>query len=195
MTTPTTLRSDRSDETQAPTAERTTETVSATIEIAAPPERVFDAITDPVELAAWFGTAGGYRTSDWSFDLTPGGAWSARTRDDAGREGTLGGELLTVDAPHVLELTWRASWDDRETTVRYDLVPVDIDGTLGTELTVTHTGVVACAGAAAGAEVALDAAWDVVVARLASHIALGARSLTVPGLERPSAWRRRVIHA
>jgi hypothetical protein len=39
--------------------------IKAEIEIAASPERVFRALTDPTELAAWWGDSMMYRTYDW----------------------------------------------------------------------------------------------------------------------------------
>ena len=115
--------------------------VRADVEIAAPPDRVFDALTDPRELAAWWGGDDDYRTTDWTLEPTPGREWSARTIDRHGREGHVGGEILVADAPHRLEYTWRTSWDDGESVVRYDLTPARVDGVPGTRVTVTHTAV------------------------------------------------------
>lgn len=44
------------------------------IEIAASPERVFQALTDPEELKAWWGAEGVYRVTLWTADLRVGGA-------------------------------------------------------------------------------------------------------------------------
>jgi len=116
-------------------------TITTTLDIAAPPERVFAALTDPQELAAWWGSDDTYRTHDWTVDARPAGEWSARTIDPSGSEGSIHGKFTVVDRPSVLESTWRASWDEIEsTTVRYDLEPVMIDDAPGTRLTVTHTG-------------------------------------------------------
>lgn len=122
----------------------TIDVVRTEIEIAAPPERVFRALTDPRELGAWWGD-GTYRTHDWRLDPTPGGAWSARTVDRDGLAGTLAGAVRIADAPRRLEYTWRASADDAESVVRYDLEPVRVDGVPGTRLTVTHVGPTATA--------------------------------------------------
>jgi uncharacterized protein YndB with AHSA1/START domain len=127
--------------------------VTTTIDIAATPERVFEALTDPEELAAWWGSEDTYRTRDWSVDARPGGAWSATTVDSTGREGSLHGECRIVDAPRLLEYGWRASWDDAASVVRYELSPQEVEGVPGTRLTVTHTGpadgLVACTAMAA----------------------------------------------
>ena len=50
--------------------------IKAEIEIAAPPHRVFRSLTDPAELAAWWGSDEMYRTTEWTVDLRPGGRWS-----------------------------------------------------------------------------------------------------------------------
>ena len=131
------------DPADAPHVETDTDggTITTTLDIAAPPERVFAALTDPQELAAWWGSDDTYRTHDWAVDARPAGEWSARTIDPSGSEGSIHGRFTVVDRPSVLESTWHASWDEIDcTTVRYDLEPVIIDDTPGTRLTVTHTG-------------------------------------------------------
>jgi uncharacterized protein YndB with AHSA1/START domain len=145
---------------ETPHAERDTvpdndrDAIETTIDIAASPERVFAALTDPQELAAWWGSDDTYRTRDWHVDARPDGEWSARTIDPSGKEGSIAGKFTIVDRPSVLESTWRASWDEiGTTTVRYDLSPVIVDDTPGTRLTVTHTGFngfTACASMNAG---------------------------------------------
>ncbi len=128
----------------------TRDAVRADIEIAAPPERVFEALTDPAQLAAWWGSAETHRAHDWQADVQPGGRWEARTTDATGREGTLGGEYRVVDPPRVLEHTWEASWDEAPTIVRYELAPARVGGVSGTRVTVTHTGFEGAVGLAFG---------------------------------------------
>jgi len=121
------------------------EAVQATVDIAASPERVFEALTDPSELAAWWGAPDapdGYRTHDWELDARAGGRYRARTTDADGHEGTLEGEVVTAEPPHLLEYTWRASWDDRETRVRYELQPAIVHGRSGTRVVVRHTAAI-----------------------------------------------------
>ena len=111
--------------------------VKAEIEIAAPPERVFQALTNGAELAAWWGSDQMYRTSDWEIDLRPGGQWTSVAVMADGTPMTVGGEYLEVDPPRRLVHTWKPSWDNfLETTVRYDLVPT----ATGTRVLLTHTG-------------------------------------------------------
>jgi len=141
-----------------------TGTIETTVDIAASPERVFAALTDPQELAAWWGSDETYRTSDWRIDVRPAGEWSARTIDSSGNEGSIHGEVIVVDAPRVLECTWHASWDEiASTTVRYELSPAIVRDAPGTRLTVTHTGFngfVACAGTGASYTTALKSVLE-----------------------------------
>ena len=157
--------------------------VRTDVEIAAPPQRVFDALTDPSELAAWWGGDAGYRTTDWRLDPTPGRAWSARTIDRDGREGRLDGEILVADAPHRLEYTWRTSWDDRESVVRYDLAPARVDGIPGTRVTVTHTAV------QGSASVDASLGWRGVIVCLAREAA--AQRYILPSMRSVRPWRGR----
>ena len=52
-------------------------TVVAEIFIAAPPARVFQAITDPNQTPLWWGGRGLYRITEWKADLRVGGKWSS----------------------------------------------------------------------------------------------------------------------
>jgi len=45
--------------------------------IAAPPARVFEAITDPNQVPRWWGQQGMYRITEWKGDVRPGGKWSS----------------------------------------------------------------------------------------------------------------------
>jgi len=51
--------------------------VLAEIFIAAPPERVFQAVTDPNQMPKWWGQEGMYRITECKADLRPGGKWSS----------------------------------------------------------------------------------------------------------------------
>lgn len=142
--------------------------VSATEEIAAPPEEVFEALTDPEALEQWFLAPGAATTHDWELDLAPGGEWRARTVAPDGSEGVMHGEFVTIDAPHTLELTWHTSWEEFvPTTVRYDLEPIWVDGERATRLTVTHVGGVV-AGVWVGA--AAQGSWQNSLLRLGEYL-------------------------
>ena len=128
-----------------------THVVRTVIDIAAPPARVFDALTDPRELAAWWGGAdGAQRVLDCDADPRPGGAWHVRTVGPDGAERETAGEYRVVDAPRRLEHSWRATDDDDASVVRYDLEPLDVGGADGTRLTVTHTAPAALLAAPVG---------------------------------------------
>ncbi len=58
--------------------------VLAEVFIAAPPERVFQAITDPKQMPLWWGQQGLYRVTEWKADLRPGGKWQS---DGVGADG------------------------------------------------------------------------------------------------------------
>src|SRR5262249_52863863 len=58
-----------------PKAEIVGEAIHAEVEIAAPPEKVFQALTDPAQLQAWWGSQEKYKTANWEMDLKPGGRW------------------------------------------------------------------------------------------------------------------------
>ena len=127
--------------------------VRTVVEIAAPPSRVFEALTDPEELAAWWG-GDDARLVDARSEPWPGGAWSVRlvTRDAA--EWSVEGEYRVVDEPRRLEQTWRADDEEGPSVVRYDLEPIELDGAEGTRLAVTHSRpatIAAAARASAGA--------------------------------------------
>jgi uncharacterized protein YndB with AHSA1/START domain len=111
-------------------------TIIGDIEIEAPPEAVFDALTTPEDLAAWWGAEGVYRTHDWEIDLRPGGAWNCRATS-AGGEMTVHGVYLEVKRPTSLAYTWNPSWDPiPATTIRYTMTKI----AGGTKVHFEHSG-------------------------------------------------------
>jgi uncharacterized protein YndB with AHSA1/START domain len=97
--------------------------------IAAPPARVFEAITDPNQIPKWWGQQGLYRITEWKADLRPGGKWSSVGASADGRSFTVDGEYLEVDPPRLLVHTWIASWSGNlQTVVRWELEPTDVHG-------------------------------------------------------------------
>jgi uncharacterized protein YndB with AHSA1/START domain len=139
--------------------------VHASVDVEAPPEAVWDALTEPEQLSAWWG-ANLYRTFNWQFDLRPGGRWSVDTMGDGGPN-HVRGEILEVDRPRRLVLTWEASWDGFcRTVITYSFVAT----ATGTRLTIVHTGFEgrpqACEGHAIG--------WDAVLGWMAAHLSRSA---------------------
>ncbi len=112
-------------------------TVHAKVEIAAPPARVFRAITQPRQLAAWWGDPAHYRTEDWQLELHPGAPWSCKAIGADGSISSVRGVVEQVEAPHRLVMTWSPSWDDfASSTIVYELSATEG----GTLVVVTHSG-------------------------------------------------------
>jgi uncharacterized protein YndB with AHSA1/START domain len=113
------------------------------IQIAAPPERVFKALSDAGELARWFGSPD-YPTKSWQMDARVGGRYEYSTgKGSVAVNGVSAfechGEILECDPPRVLVYTWIANWHDdtaQRTVVRWELTPKQG----GTHVKVTHSG-------------------------------------------------------
>jgi uncharacterized protein YndB with AHSA1/START domain len=139
-------------------------TIIATVEIAAPPDRVFRALTDPEEIVRWWGSPETYRTTEWVADLRVGGRWRAGGRAADGRPFAVEGEFVEVDPPRKLVQTWKADWDGGHvTSLTYRLEP--IPG--GTRVTVRHEGFGGRPEAAQGH----TQGWEAVLAWLERHVA------------------------
>ena len=70
--------------------------ITREVTVAAPPDVVWDALTDPAELAAWFG-------ADAEVDLRVGGAIRFRWPDGSERRGL----VIDLDPPRRLAFRWR----------------------------------------------------------------------------------------
>lgn len=113
------------------------------IEIAAPPERVFQALTTGSELMRWF-TNEACPARTWEFEPRVGGRYRSITEKgtvvvNGITEFECHGEILECDPPRLLVYTWIANWHEdvsRLTTVRWELAPK----AGGTRLKVTHSG-------------------------------------------------------
>jgi uncharacterized protein YndB with AHSA1/START domain len=117
--------------------------ILATVEIAAPPERVFRALTSP-EVVQWWVRPGVFDTREWAGDVRVGGRW--RTSGVArGEAYALEGEYLEVDPPRKLVHTWlRAGSAGPPSVVSYrlDAIPG------GTLVTLRHSGIAPAEAAA-----------------------------------------------
>jgi uncharacterized protein YndB with AHSA1/START domain len=136
------------------------------VDVAAAPERVFRALTEPQELLAWWGDPASYPATHWEMDPRVGGTWLSRWKNLAdGTEFELGGEVLECRPPSRLVVSW---WDDRypglePTTVEYDIERL---ATGGSRLRVTHSGF-------EGARPDFDdynGGWSSVTAKLRAHV-------------------------
>jgi uncharacterized protein YndB with AHSA1/START domain len=113
------------------------------IEIAAPAERVFRALTDSDQLMRWF-TDTSCPVKFWRMDARPGGNYSYASEKSSivvngVSEFKCRGEILEFDPPHLLVYTWIANWhlyQEKETIVRWELTPT----ASGTHVKVTHSG-------------------------------------------------------
>jgi len=89
----------------------------------APRERIFETLTEPAELAKWWGPHG-FTTPEIEFDLRVGGGYRFTMQPPDSELFHLSGEFLEVDPPSRLVYTFR--WeepdpDDRETLVELSL--------------------------------------------------------------------------
>lgn len=111
--------------------------VLATVQIAAPPERVFEALVRAEDVLRWWGADNAHRTTEWEADVRPGGKWRAAGKMHDGSAYTVEGEFTEVAPAQKLVFTWRPDWDaPNETAVTYFLEPLD----QGTRLTLRHEG-------------------------------------------------------
>ena len=129
--------------------------------IAAPPARVFEAITDPCARFRAGGASKGCIASPKSkADVRPGGKWSSVGLSADGSTFRVDGEYIEVDPPRLLVHTWIASWSGKlETVVRWELEPTDVHGLhpsgprragTGTLLKIRQTGFAGAPEAAKG---------------------------------------------
>jgi len=125
------------------TAQLTTDNdaILAEIFIAAPPVRVFEAITDPKQRAQWWGQKGTFRVTESISDLRVGGKYS---NEGVGPNGTpfhLEGKYLEIDPPRLLVHTRIADFvGNIETVVRWELEPREVHGLHGSSTHRVGTG-------------------------------------------------------
>ena len=110
------------------------------IQIAAPMERVFQALVNPSQVVKWWGQKGIYRCTKFESDLRVGGKWRSIGIDGGGNNFEIKGEYLQVEPPRRLSSTWVATWTgDVKTTVTWELEPSG-NGTL---VRIRHSGLAA----------------------------------------------------
>jgi uncharacterized protein YndB with AHSA1/START domain len=110
--------------------------VLASVEIAASPERIFDALTTQ-EVVKWWGSEGVYTTTEWSADLRVGGLWRGSGKTADGEAFAVEGKYLELDRPHKVVQTWKPDWDGgHESTLTYRIEPI----ATGSRVTIRHEG-------------------------------------------------------
>jgi len=118
--------------------------IIAEIQVSAPPERVFKAISDAGELPRWFSGGPDCPVKFWKMDARVGGKYSYATEKgslviNGVSEFECHGEIVECDPPRVLAYTWIGNWHDdpkSRTLVRWELAP----SPGGTHVKVTHSG-------------------------------------------------------
>lgn len=136
----------------------------ATVELAVPQERVFQALTSPEEIVDWWVRPGVFDTREWTGDLRAEGTWRASGVGN-GRPYVLEGEFLKIDRPHRLVHTWRVAAAPLAPTIVSYLLE-SLDG--GTRVTLRHSGFTSrdvCIATCIG--------WETSFERLAERLAAG----------------------
>lgn len=107
----------------------------ATVEVAASPARVFQALVSD-EVTRWWVRPGVFDTREWTADVKVGGRWRA-AGVGGGKPYVLEGEFLEVDPPRKLVHTWRlAGAPGTQSTATYVLEPAGE----GTRITLRQSG-------------------------------------------------------
>jgi RNA polymerase sigma-70 factor (ECF subfamily) len=135
-------------------ADLTEGVILATVEVAVPLERAFQALASN-EIVSWWVRPGVFDTREWTGEVRVGGRWAA-SGEGRGHRYVIEGEFLTVDPPRKLVHTWhRFEAPGGPTTVSYLLEPV----AHGTRITLRHSGFTSretCENTAIGWETSLE---------------------------------------
>jgi len=117
--------------------------VVSEVEIAAPPDRVFQAIIDPKQVMQWW-TSEACQIGSFTMEPKRGGRWTYSTKQTHMNVNGISkfyceGEVLEYDPPRALAYSWIANWHEdpkAHTVVRWELAK---SGN-GTHVKVTHSG-------------------------------------------------------
>ncbi len=138
------------------------DTIVSEIDIAAPPERVFKALVDPVEVRRRAPILDVYE-----MDARVGGRWRLEMRQPFHGVNVVihDGEILEYDPPRLLVYTWTANFHKdpkHKSVVRWELTPTKS----GTQVKVTHSGLASEVDAAT----AYSGGWPGVLEELKAYI-------------------------
>jgi uncharacterized protein YndB with AHSA1/START domain len=148
--------------------------IQAEIHIAAPPERVFQALTDPRQLMQWWGQKGMYHSTEWKADVRPGGEWRCDgVSDTDGKSYHVGGEYVTVDPPRSLSYTWLGSFTGPKKTLVEWRVEAESGGT---RVRLNHSGF----GEAAAVMQGTYQGWQRVIVWMQAFVEKGETMATRP---------------
>jgi uncharacterized protein YndB with AHSA1/START domain len=111
------------------------DTIVEEIQIKRTAEKIFEAMTNPVDLAKWWRVEGKFRITRMESDFSVGGKWRMHLIGGRGTETVVSGEYREIARPHLVVFTWIRE-DAVETLVRWDLQ--EKDGV--TTVRVTHSG-------------------------------------------------------
>jgi len=106
--------------------------------LGAPPARIFSLLTEPTELAKWWGPHG-FTTPEIELDLRVGGSYRYTMQPPEGEAFHLSGDFLEVDPPDRLVFTFR--WDEPDPDDRETVVVLSLDAAgEATEVSLTQRG-------------------------------------------------------
>ena len=119
------------------------DSIVSEIHIAAPPDRVFQALIDPRQVMIWW-TSDECQIESFSMEPKRGGRWRYDSKQSALNVNGVSkfhcdGEVLEYDPPRLLAYTWIANWHEDKacrTVVRWE--PAPQSG--GTQVKLTHGG-------------------------------------------------------
>ena len=96
------------------TTSSATESIVQEIAISAPAKRIFEALTEPNQRKAWWGSEGRFQATHVESDLRVGGKWKM-SGTGFGKPFAVTGEYRVVEPPRALAFTWLPSWQDDAT--------------------------------------------------------------------------------
>jgi uncharacterized protein YndB with AHSA1/START domain len=92
----------------------------------APPERVWQAWTDPQALSRWFGPGEDGSVTQADVDVRPGGRYTVAFRTPDGEEHRVSGTYEEVVKPRKLSFSW--AWQSTPERVSFIAVTIEPDG-------------------------------------------------------------------
>ena len=110
--------------------------ITSEVFIAAPRERIFEALTNPTQATRWWGQHDRFQFREFNLDARVGGRWSSSGSSVNMGTFNVEGKILEFDPPRRLAYTWLSTWMPKDTKVLWELEAKDG----GTLVKLTHTG-------------------------------------------------------